>query len=199
MRTRFWLLMIFLLFAAAVRLYRLPAQSIWFDEGWSAYAAAQPTLQSAIDADPTNPPLYYLLLNIAALGFGDSELALRYVSLLLGILAIPLSYQLARRLFNSNAGIGAAFLVAFSPLMWWASQEARMYTLLAVLVLVAVLAWQGLLLQSTRRTWLVLWLSELALLYAHNTGPVIVLWLNLITLLAWGFQLIHQYRRRTTL
>jgi hypothetical protein len=196
MRTRFWLLMILPLLAVAVRLYRLPAQSIWFDEGWSAYAAVQPTLQSAIDADPTNPPLYYLLLNLAVRGFGDSEFALRYVSLLLGVLAVPLSYQLACRLFSSSAGMGAAFLVAFSPLMWWASQEARMYTMLAVLVLVAALAWQQLIRQPTRRAWLALWLSELSLLYAHNTGPVIVLWLNLITLLAWGFQLVYQYSQR---
>jgi|GEM_PF-548442 len=185
MRTRLLLLIGLLLVAAATRLYHLQTQSIWFDEGWSAYAAAQPTLEAIINADATNPPLYYLLLNIAARGFGAGELALRYVSLLLDILVIPLAYQLARRVFSPAAGIGAAFLVAASPLLWWASQEARMYTLLAILVLFAALAWHELFRRPSRGAWLTLWASELALLYAHNTGPVIALWLNIVTLLLW--------------
>ena len=56
MRTRLWLLIALLLLGTAVRLYYLQAQSIWFDEGWSAYAAVQPSLRAAIEADATNPP-----------------------------------------------------------------------------------------------------------------------------------------------
>jgi uncharacterized membrane protein len=126
MRTRLWLLTIILLLGTAVRFYHLQAQSIWFDEGWSAYAAVQPSLRAAIEADATNPPLYYALLNVTTHVFGDSTLALRYFSLLFGLLAIALAERLGRQLFSPNAGIGAAFLVAFSPLLWWASEEARM-------------------------------------------------------------------------
>lgn len=182
MKLRFIPLM---LLAVAVRLYQIQNQSIWFDEGWSAFAAAQPTLLAAIQADATNPPLYYLLLNISARVFGDSPFGLRWFSLLLGLLIIPLTYQLAHRLFDARAGMYAALLVAVSPLLWWASQEARMYTLLATLVLVAALAWHQLLRCSMRTAWFALLMSELLLLYAHNTGPVIVLWLNIATLLAW--------------
>jgi uncharacterized membrane protein len=192
MQTRLGLLIGLLLLACAARLYRLDTQSIWFDEGWSAYAALQPTFGDAINADPTNPPLYYVLLNMIVRGFGYSEFALRYVSLLLGLLAIPLSYQLGRRLFNPRAGLGAAFLIAISPLLWWASQEARMYTLLADLVLVAAISWHQLLKHPKRWAWLTLWAAELALLYAHNTGPIIALWLNAVTILAWAIRLIRQ-------
>jgi 4-amino-4-deoxy-L-arabinose transferase-like glycosyltransferase len=185
----FWVLVGVLLVAAAARTWNIRSQSIWFDEGWSAYAAVQPSLAAAVAADPTNPPLYYVLLNGFVAGAGDSELALRWFSLLLGVLGIALVYQLGRRLFDRRAGFAAALLAAFSPLLWWASQEARMYTLLAVLVLVAALAWHELLRDAKRtrfsRAWWLLWGSELALLYAHNTGPVIVLWLNAVTLLAW--------------
>ena len=195
MRTRLWLLIILLLLGTALRLYHLQAQSIWFDEGWSAYAAVQPTLRAAVEADATNPPLYYALLNVTTRAFGDSALSLRYFSLLFGLLTIALAEKFGRRLFTPNAGLGAAFLVTFSPLMWWASQEARMYTLLAVLVLIAALAWHQLQRRPTRWAWLALWSSELALLYAHNTGLVIVLWLNLMTLLAWAIKFIRQYRK----
>ncbi len=60
-----------------------------------------------------------------------------------------------------------------------------MYTLLALLVTIAALSWHSLLRRSSWRAWIALWISELALLYSHNTGPVIVVWLNAITILAW--------------
>jgi len=34
----------------------MDADSLWFDEGWSAYAAIEPTLWDAIQFDQTNPP-----------------------------------------------------------------------------------------------------------------------------------------------
>jgi 4-amino-4-deoxy-L-arabinose transferase-like glycosyltransferase len=182
------ILILFLAFG--IRLYHLDHQSIWFDEGWSAYAADQPTLLDAWNSDQTNPPLYYLLVNIAARGFGTSEFSLRYVSLLLGILTVALAYRLGKTVHFPQRtgwdGLSASIVVAFTPLLWWAAQEARMYTLLAVLVMIAALAWERLRLgKQSRGTWAALWIAELALLYAHNTGPVIVLWLNAATLLCW--------------
>ncbi len=196
------LVIIILLMATAVRIYYIQTQSIWFDEGWSAYSAIQPSLQAAVDSDKTNPPLYYVIVNLAARGLGDSEFALRWVSLAFGLLAIAVAYQLGKQLFNSRAGLMAALLSAFSPLLWWAAQEARMYTLLALLLLLCALAWHKLIPNgsSTRRWrwWLVLWLSELALLYAHNTGPVVVLWLNAVTILAWLINFINARRHAST-
>jgi 4-amino-4-deoxy-L-arabinose transferase-like glycosyltransferase len=182
---RYLILVAVILLAAITRFYHLKTQSIWFDEGWSAYAAVQPTLWDAVLADLTNPPLYYVLLNISTRFLGDTEFALRWFSLAWGLLTIPLAYQLARRLFDARAGVYAAVLVAGSPLLWWASQEARMYTLLAVLVLIAALAWHEVLQRHTRAAWVTLLFSEVLLLYAHNTGPVIALWLNAATLVAW--------------
>ena len=173
-----------LLTTTALRLYAIQRQSVWFDEGWSAYAAAQPTLLDAWNADATNPPLYYVLLNLFAQGAGQSTLALRGFSLLLGVVGVALAYRLGRTLFNQRAGLCAAFLCAVNPLLWWAAQEMRMYTLLAVLVLLAALGWHTLQRGSRHWTaWALVWGAELALLYAHNTGPVIAVWLNAVTLL----------------
>ena len=178
-------LILIVLLALATRLYGIQQQSIWFDEGWSAYAATQPSLVDAANADATNPPLYYVLLNVSTTFLGDSEFSLRLFSLFWGLIVVALSYRLGRQLFGSRAGVYAALLSALSPLLWWASQEARMYTLLAVLVLVCALVWYRLTQRSILRMWLVLWATELALLYTHNTGPVIVLWLNVATVIAW--------------
>jgi len=180
-----------LLTATALRLYAIQRQSVWFDEGWSAYAAAQPTLLAAWNADATNPPLYYVLLNLFAQGAGQSTLALRGFSLLLGVVGVALAYRLGRTLFDERAGLAAAFLCAVNPLLWWAAQEMRMYTLLAALVLLAALGWHSLVRGSRRWTaWALVWGTELALLYAHNTGPVIAVWLNAVTVLTWGIHWI---------
>jgi 4-amino-4-deoxy-L-arabinose transferase-like glycosyltransferase len=179
------LVVLIVLLALAARLYGIQSQSIWFDEGWSAFAAVQPSLTAAANADATNPPLYYVLLNVSTTFLGDSEFSLRLFSLFWGLIVVALSYRLGRQLFGTRAGLYAAFLTACSPLLWWASQEARMYTLLAALVLLCVLVWQRLLTRPSRKAWLILWAAELALLYAHNTGPVIVLWLNVVTVIAW--------------
>ncbi len=184
-----WILAVLIWLATAVRLWHVQTQSIWFDEGWSAYAAVQPSVLEALDADPTNPPLYYILLNLSTKLLGDSAFALRLFSAAWGILLLPLVYLLGCQLFDRRTGLISAWLAATLPVLWWAAQEARMYTLLAVLVTIAAGGWQRLLTQPDRRAWLMVCGGELALLYAHNTGPVIVGWLNAVTVLAW---LVHR-------
>lgn len=184
-RRSWWLLTLLLLIGFASRVHHLGAQSLWFDEAWSAYAAQRPTLLDAANADSTNPPFYYILLHLAGQSFGTTEFSLRLFSTFCALLTIALAYRLGARLFNRKAGTFAALLVTASPLIWWASQEARMYTLLSTLILICALAWHTLQQQPTLKWYAVLWLAELALLYSHNTGLIAVLWLNVVTIVAW--------------
>lgn len=190
-----WLLTFILIFAAATRFYHIQNQSIWFDEGWSAYAANQPTLRAAFESDTTNPPLYYVLLNINVHFVGDSEFSLRLFSTMFDLLAIALIFQLTWRLVNIKAGIYTALLATCLPLTRWAAQEARMYSLMLVLILIMTLAWFELLKQPKRWAWLALWASEAALLYSHNTGLIAALWINSVMLLSW---LLSRKSRRSS-
>ena len=185
-RTLVWIV-IALWVAAAARLYRIDDQSIWFDEGWSAYAAAQPSFIDAWNADATNPPLYYALLHSAARFIGTSEFSLRFFSFAWSMIATALAARLAFVLFGRQARLWALWAAALSAPLWWAAQEARMYTFMAALVALAALAWTHLQRDEKPRRvwWIALWLSELALLYTHNTGLVVALWLNAVTLIAW--------------
>ena len=185
-RKPLWWLVALLLVAFATRLFDLGGQSLWFDEGWSAFAAVQPDLAAAADADPTNPPLYYMLINLHTRLSGDSEFSLRLLSLWASLLIIPLSDQLARRYAWARAGLGAALAAALLPLLWWSAREARMYSWLALLALIAALSFQILTVKPARYAWAGLWLAELALLYSHNTGPIAALWLNLAALIVWA-------------
>lgn len=184
-RSYTWLLALVLLLTAALALRGIGAQSLWFDEGWSAYGAAQPDLAAAAASDATNPPLYYMLLHVTARLWGDSELGLRVVSVFAGLLSIALAARwLCEGWGRSTALLGAAALATL-PLWWWAMREARMYTLLALLALLAVYAFGQLRRGPSRRAWALLIFAELAALYTHNTGPVVIVWLNALALLAW--------------
>ena len=123
----------------ALRLYRLGAQSLWYDETVSAYLASQsiPRLVAHTAGD-IHPPGYYVFLHLWLRLAGDSEFALAFFSLVFGVLLIALSFALARRLLGQTAALWSALLVATSPYNVWYSQEVRMYTLGAVLGLVTL-------------------------------------------------------------
>ena len=72
------LLALILLFAAAIRFYRIDAQSLWSDEG-SSVAQAVRDLPAIVDnaARDIHPPLYYILLHFWVIPFGTSEAAVR--------------------------------------------------------------------------------------------------------------------------
>jgi uncharacterized membrane protein len=125
------LVLLIALLGLGLRFHRLGAQSLWYDEGFSVYLArmslGEITARTAADIQP---PLYYYLLHAWIQIFGDREDALRSLSLLFGVLTIPLMAAVAWQLFRSPmASILAALLVAVSPLHVWYGQETRMYTL----------------------------------------------------------------------
>jgi hypothetical protein len=87
-----------------------------------------------------NGPFYFLLLRGWIALTGTSEYAMRFLSLCLGVLCVPLTYALGRRLFNPQTGFLAALLVTASPYLTWYSQEVKMYTLVSALALLAIYA-----------------------------------------------------------
>jgi hypothetical protein len=140
--TRFWeaaILITILLLALGLRAYRLDGQSLWNDEGTSVALAArslgQITQGAAADI---HPPLYYYLLHFWQQAFGQSERAVRALSVLSGVLLVLVTYLLGRRLRGAAVGLLAAFLSAISTFQVYYSQETRMYILAALLSGVSV-------------------------------------------------------------
>ena len=88
-----------LLVAFCLRVYRLDAQSVWFDEGWSWYLAGLPLGQMAqVTAADRSPFVYYALLHGWTGLAGDSEFALRYLSVCADVVAVALVVALGRAL-----------------------------------------------------------------------------------------------------
>ncbi len=132
--------MLVLLGGFALRLFRLGAQSLWYDETVSAVLAKKSIgALIAHTARDIHPPGYYLLLHGWRTLAGDTEFALAFFSVIFGMLLIAVVYALAKRSVGASAGLWTAALVSFSPYNLWYSQEVRMYTLGAFLGVLAVI------------------------------------------------------------
>ncbi|HEV2068996.1 MAG TPA: glycosyltransferase family 39 protein [Acidimicrobiales bacterium] len=145
--------------------------SLWVDEGMSVGIASRSLtgIPPALIKDGS-PPLYYLLLHGWMGVFGSSEAAVRALSLVFAVAAVPVAWWAGRSLFGRRAGWVAAVLVAFSSYLTVHSREARMYSLVVLLGLVAVTSFlQAFALR--RRRWVgVLVVSLAALVYTHYWG-----------------------------
>ncbi|MFN2188011.1 MAG: glycosyltransferase family 39 protein, partial [Candidatus Promineifilaceae bacterium] len=135
-------LLIFIVFLAfALRVHHLDSFGFWQDEGLTSLRASYSvqeilsnriTIQEGITKD-THPPLYYLAAHFGKDLWGASDFSYRFISVLAGILLVPLLYQMGRRINGPAVGLLAALLAAINPLQIWYAQEARMYTMLVLL------------------------------------------------------------------
>ncbi|MFN8485642.1 MAG: glycosyltransferase family 39 protein [Anaerolineae bacterium] len=147
------------LVAFALRVLALGGPSLWYDEGFAVQTArlSLPALVERLVREDNHSPLHYLILHFWMPLVGDSETALRFSSVIVGVLMVALTYAIFREIFHGRpqadlaalvAGAPAAALVALSPFLVYYAREARMYSLLACFTLAA--AWT--LLAATRRT-----------------------------------------------
>lgn len=121
--------------AFVLRVSGLGSQSLWYDEGFSVYLSRQPIPDLIrLTAQDIHPPLYYLLLQGWKELTGETEFALRYLSLVFGVLLVAAVGAATRRASRSQlAALIAAGIAAIAPANVWYSQETRMYSLLALL------------------------------------------------------------------
>jgi 4-amino-4-deoxy-L-arabinose transferase-like glycosyltransferase len=111
-----------------LRFYNLGGNSLWLDEASTLGFARQSLIGiwESTAGGEFNPPLFYWLEHVM-LVFGDSEFVLRFLPALLGVLTIPVVYYIGKEFRDSNVGLIAAALLAFSPFHIFYSQEARAY------------------------------------------------------------------------
>lgn len=154
------ILLLLMLLGFWLRTHNLDAFSFWTDEGLTPERSGYPITQilrndiliQGVVTKDTHPPLYYLILHLTRSLFGLSDFAFRYPSVLFGVLLIPLLYQLGRRVGNRTVGFIAALLATVNPLHVYYSQEARMYSLLALLVTgMSYVLWRAMEMTAERR------------------------------------------------
>ncbi|MCC6169975.1 MAG: hypothetical protein IT329_22340, partial [Caldilineaceae bacterium] len=138
------LLLAGLLLAFGLRLHRLGAESLWYDETVSVYLASQPIPDLiAHTARDIHPPGYYLLLHAWRLLTAPTlahrlEFLYTWPSLCFGMITLALIGAIARRAGGPAAATLAIMFGALNPFQVMYSQEVRMYTLGSA---VALLTW----------------------------------------------------------
>jgi len=119
--------------------------SLSSDEASSVRFARLPLYDLATALCDPHPPGSYLLLKGWMMA-GAGEIWLRALSLLAAVLAVVLTYRLARALCSRRCAGLAALLLALQPLFLWYAVEVRMYALVTALgVLLVWLGWRLLL------------------------------------------------------
>jgi uncharacterized membrane protein len=140
LRLRFLLLGL-LVVAFILRFHYLYASGLWFDEA-ASYFIASKGLSGILDyarlAPGEHPPTYYWPLLLWMNAAGTTEFALRYFSVWFGMLFIPLFYRFARRHFDFRLALLATVLSVPMPFLVNYSQEARMYTMVMCLSVLAM-------------------------------------------------------------
>lgn len=173
-----------------LRLYTAASQELRGDEAFSYLFASVPAAEivpKLIQQGDPHSPLHYLALHGWMQVAGKSEFALRYLSIVAGVLFLPLMYQLGRRLLDERLGLLVAALAAVSPGLIWVSQDVRnQYTWTMLLATVATL----LLLKAASRSgnrlgwWTLYALASALAVYAHYYGVFALLGHGLYLLFA---------------
>lgn len=129
-----------LLVGMVVRLISLN-QSLWLDEATTAMVSKMSLSNIFTKFLPGDfhPPLYYLIIKFWTSIFGYSEVALRIPSVIFGVVSTYIIYLIGKKMFNAKVGLIASIFASTSGLLIYYSQEARMYSLVVLLVTFAIL------------------------------------------------------------
>jgi mannosyltransferase len=172
-----------ILFVGAVlRIYDLGTESLWIDEAismlWAKLSLSQIIERAALDI---HPPLYFVLLHYWIHLFGASEFAARLLSAIIGIISLFMIYKVGSLVFDHEAGLLSAFIMALSGFHIWYSQDARPYSLLVLTSLLSMYFFIQLHRRRTHRDSIgyIVWSS--LLIYTHYFGFFILLAQNIFS------------------
>ena len=177
--------------AAVLRFYRLGHQGFWFDEANTVLLVhlSPGKMLGLIPQSESTPPLYYCIAWVWARIFGYGEVGLRSLSALAGVLVVPVAYGAGASLISRRAGVIAAALAAFNPLLIWYSQEARSYELLILFSALSLLAFATLLGRPAPRA-AAAWVIASALALATHYYAILIVVPEAVWLLV-----VHRRRR----
>jgi hypothetical protein len=187
-----WLLVAGLtVLAFLLRRYQLGSESLWFDEADIVAQARHPLgeLLGGFTRAGENGPLYVVMLHfwlalvegvpavgrLMHLAFGPSyEAPVRGLSALFGTAAVPVMFVLGRRIGGLAAGLVGAALLALNPFHLWYSQDAKMYSLLVLLVLVTSVLYVEALERNTWGLWAGYVVATWVMLTSHSLSGLVL-------------------------
>ncbi len=173
--------------AIALRIPELSSKGFWLDEAYSVLAARLPLMEmlEGLSRDAT-PPLYYVLLAPWVQLFGAGEAAARALSIVFSVGGIALMGWLSFRHFSLRIASVVTLALAFTPMHIYYAQEARMYSLLALLGVALVFSSLEYLTRRSRSALILAAFFSLLMLLTHNVAAWFVIGVNVAFLSLCG-------------
>lgn len=150
-------------------------QSLWIDEATQVILARDSLVNIILQRSAdVHPPLSYLLMHFWIM-LGTSEIWLRLLSVIFGILTILIVYKFANNIFNKKIALISSLLLAISPYHIYYSQEVRMYSEAIFFASVSMYYFYLLTKKTDLKKSLIYILSTAALIYTHYAGFLLIL------------------------
>lgn len=166
--------------ASLIRLLGLSGRPMWYDEALTVMQAERglasmlygtPSAESGIAAN-VQPILYHTVLWIWEQIVGTEPSSVRLLSVLVGLGVVVVGYLLARQLFADRVATLTGWALTLSPFQVHYSQEARMYALLALLLMSATLVYWRAVHRGRWIHWLMFAVLAAAAEYTHSLAAV---------------------------
>ena len=150
--------------------------ALWLDETISVNISRLPVtrIPGALSHDGA-PPLYYLMLHYWMAVFGRGDFAVRALSGVISVGALPVFWIAGRRIGGRTVAWVTFFLALSSPFAISYATTARMYSLMILLSLLGYLALSAAWEDPTPRRCLALGAVTASLLYTHYWGVYLVI------------------------
>lgn len=167
-----------------LRFYNLGFNSLWLDEAATLNFAKLSFIDiwNLTAGGEYNPPLFHWVEHIM-LFFGTTEIILRFIPALVGLLTIPVFYLIGKEILDRNTGIIAAALLAFSPFHLFYSQDARAYSLVLFFMSLALLFYLIAFRTNAERYWVLFGIFSALAFWTHFYSAIIIGIIILFTLL----------------
>jgi len=174
--TKYTLILVgILILASALMLFRLETKSYWGDEIFSVTHIQKDVWSILVGEDePGNPPLYFLLLHYWIILFGTGEFAVRFLSVIFGVLSVYVTYNLGKLFFGEKEGLVSAFLLLVSHTFIAQAQDARAYTLFTFLSLLSLYFFWKMMKSGENKYLLAYVLSTVLALCSHYSAFLVV-------------------------
>ncbi len=126
------------------------------------------TVKGLAVEDPKHLPLYFVMVNFWVQCFGSTVASIRSFSAFISLLVFPALYWLCQELFKSRiVGLVAVAIIAVSPFYLVYAQEARMYSLYTLNILLSSAALLRAMRLNTKSSWSIYSVTLLLGLYTH--------------------------------
>ena len=189
-----------LILALLVRLLGIISRPIWYDEAFAIlfsekglgamlYGTLAPTGAGSADIHPLG---YYTFLWLWMKIFGESLVATRLLSIIAGLITVYLVYLIAfEALSDAKTARLSMLFAALAPFQVHYAQEIRMYSFLAMWLLLATYAYQRASKTGNWRWWILFSVSAALAQYTHNLAAFYLIALALLPIIQKNWQALR--------